>query len=197
MSPKWDFMSITLLVLGVGSFLFHATLRQTFEFADELSMLSLTWSMLRAVLQARQSPAAARNISIGLALFFLAFSAFYVYSAKIIYQVIAFGSGIGLVTLRSQYLYHRAQPSFPTAKSRDWNVRMWQAIGICLFGYVLWNIDLEYCHGLRSLRQRIGLPWAWGLELHGWWHILTAIGADRFMNVAREVDEEVLPEKTE
>jgi dihydroceramidase len=188
---KLDFMSISLFALGIGSFLFHATLRQTLEFADELSMLGLTWSMLQAILTVRQSPRSARLISVGLAIIFIGFSVFYVYSAKIIYQVIAFATGIGLVTLRSQYLYHWSQPRFEAAQSHDWNWRTWKAIGICLFGYALWNIDLEYCAELRAFRQQIGLPWAWMLELHGWWHLLTAVGASMFMEVAREVREEV------
>jgi dihydroceramidase len=188
---RWDFMSITLLSLGIGSFLFHASLRQTLEFADEPSMLGLTWSMLRATLIARQRPSTSRSISVSLTLVFAAFSVFYVKLAKIIYQVIAFASGIALVTLRSQYLFHRLQLPFPKDRSRDWNIRTWQAIGACLFGYLLWNIDLEYCGELRKLRKQLGLPWAWLLEFHGWWHILTAVGADRFMNVAREVNEEV------
>lgn len=193
LDPKLDFMSFSLLLLGVGSFLFHATLRQCMEFCDELSMLGLTWSMLKAVLTARQPPSRSRAISFALAVIYLSFAVFYVWSARIIYQVIAFASALGLVTLRSQYLFHWIDPrrSFPKDKARDWNVRTWQAIGICLFGYLLWNIDLEYCMELRALRERLGLPWAWGLELHGWWHVLTAVGAARFMNVAREIKEEI------
>lgn len=197
LAPKWDFMSASLLVLGIGSFSFHATLRQTCEFADELSMLGLTWSMLQATLTARQPPARAHLVSAALAVIYVAFSAFYVWSARIIYQVIAFAVALGLVTLRSQYLFHRLQPRFPPAKSRDWNARTWQAIAICLAGYVLWNIDLEHCAELRRLRQRVGLPWAWLFELHGWWHVLTAVGAARFMDVAREVRAEVEREKGE
>jgi hypothetical protein len=36
-------------------------------------------------------------------------------------------------------------------------------------GYILWNIDNQFCDNLRSIRQNIGLPWAWLLELHGWY----------------------------
>jgi dihydroceramidase len=50
---------------------------------------------------------------------------------------------------------------------------------------------------LRAFRQRIGVPWAFLFEFHGWWHILTAVGASQFMNVLREVREEVDREKTE
>lgn len=195
LAPRLDFMSISLLCLGIGSFLFHASLRQTLEFADEFSMLGLTWSMLHATFTTRQPPATARLITIGLTVGFTTFSAFYIQSPSIIYQVIAFAAGIGLVILRSQYLFHWLQPELPKAKSRDWNVRTWKAISICLVGYLLWNIDLEYCAELRDLRSRVGLPWAWLFEFHGWWHILTAVGASQFMNVAREVREEVDREK--
>ena len=197
LAPNWDFMSIALLGLGIGSFLFHASLRQTLEFADEFSMLGLTWSMLQATLTIRKPRSAARTISASLAACFVAFAAFYIRSPKIIYQVIAFGTGILLVILQSQYLFHYTRPVFPKDKSHDWNIRTWKAISICLVGYLLWNIDLEFCVELRSIRQQIGLPWAWLFELHGWWHVMTAIGASQFMMVAREVREEVNREKKE
>ncbi|KAK2594965.1 alkaline ceramidase ydc1 [Conoideocrella luteorostrata] len=197
-APKLDFMSISLLGLGIGSFSFHASLRQTLEFADEFSMLGLTWSLLQATLTTRQSATKSFIISTGLALCFTSFAIFYLRSPSIIYQVIAFVIGLLVVILRTQYLYHWAQPAFPKAKSRDWNIRTWKAISVCLVGYVLWNIDLEYCAQLRTIRQQVGLPWAWLFELHGWWHVLTAIGASLFMNVARELrEEEKLEQKKE
>lgn len=195
--PNVDFMSVSLLALGIGSFLFHASLRKTLEFADEFSMLGLTWSMLQETLTLRQSRAKVREITTDLAFCFVSFAIFYVRSPKIIFQVIAFASGLVLVILRTQYLYHLATPAFPSEKSRDWNVRTWRAISICVLGYLLWNIDLEYCAALRELRQGVGQPWAWLLELHGWWHILTAVGASQFMDVARELRVEVEKQKLE
>ncbi|KXX73918.1 hypothetical protein MMYC01_209977 [Madurella mycetomatis] len=41
-SSNWDFMSTALLALGIGSFLFRTTLRQTLEFVDAFGMLGLT-----------------------------------------------------------------------------------------------------------------------------------------------------------
>ncbi|KAL7764307.1 hypothetical protein ACKLNR_005452 [Fusarium oxysporum f. sp. zingiberi] len=188
--PKWDFMSVSLLILGFGSFLFHATLRQTLEFVDELSMLLLSWSMLRSLVILRQSPQNIRYISIVLAVFFISFSVFYVRSAKIIYQVIGFWVSLIVIGVRVRYLFHWAKPTFPEENVRDWSIRVWTATFTCLFGYFIWNLDLEFCAELRNFRQRIGLPWAWLLEFHGWWHILTALGASQFMNVVREVREE-------
>ncbi|KAK4220950.1 ceramidase [Podospora fimiseda] len=182
-----DFMSLSLLALGIGSFLFHATLRAAPEFCDELSMLLLTWSMLHSVLTV---PSVSRSKSLGISLsltvIFVLFSTYYISSPQIIYHVIAFATALGIVTLRSQYLFHWVKFA-GREKDRDWNKRTWEAIGVCLVGYALWNIDLSFCGELRRVREWLGFPWAWGLELHGWWHLLTAFGAARFMDVAREM----------
>jgi dihydroceramidase len=187
--PRWDFMSVALLVLGIGSFLFHATLRQTLEFADEFSMLGLTWSMLHAALTSHQPPARARLITAGLAVVYLGFSGFYLWSAKIIYQVAAFELGLAGVIVRSVYVLHWKKPGFAEGQKREWRVRKLKALGVSLLGYLLWNVDLEYCAELRALKAQVGLPWAWLLEFHGWWHILTAVGAALSMQVAREMRE--------
>ncbi|KHN96838.1 Ceramidase [Metarhizium album ARSEF 1941] len=189
-APNADFMSVSLLGLGLGSFLFHASLRQTLEFADEFSMLGLTWAMLQATLTTRQSPTRSHVISTVLAVFFTSFAVFYLRSPSIIYQVIAFVGCLLLVIVANQYLLHWSWPALPQAKRRDWNRRTWRAVFISALGYVLWNIDLEYCAALRNIRRQVGLPWAWLFELHGWWHVLTAIGAAQFMDVAREVRRE-------
>ncbi|KAK4102469.1 alkaline phytoceramidase [Parathielavia hyrcaniae] len=191
--PKPDFMSLSLLVLGLGSFLFHATLRQALEFVDEFSMLGLTWSMLQASLTARQPPARERAITAALAVVYPCFAAFYLWSAKIVYHSIAFVAALLVVLARSQYTLHVLLPT--CAKRWDWNARIWKALGWCVLGYVLWTVDLEYCAELRALRGRVGLPWAWLLEFHGWWHILTAAGASQAMQVAREVREQLELEK--
>jgi dihydroceramidase len=48
---------------------------------------------------------------------------------------------------------------------------------IFVSGYVIWNIDNYTCAWLRQTRRAIGMPWSFLLELHGWWHIFTGIGA--------------------
>ena len=190
LAPRWDAMSIALLFLGIASFSFHATLRQTFEFADEFSMLGLTWSMLQATIAIRTTPAKYFAASAGLALGFTSFILFYLQSPQIIYQVLAFVFSLFLLVLRSQYLFHWLEPAFPPAKRRDWIIRTWIAIGTGVAAYVLWNIDFEFCAQLRRIRQQVGLPWAWLFELHGWWHILTAVATSQFMDVAREMRQE-------
>ncbi|KAK3935098.1 ceramidase [Diplogelasinospora grovesii] len=196
-APKSDSMSLSLLVLGISSFLFHASLRQTLQFADELAMLGLAWSLLQGTLTARQSPGNARFINISLAIIFPLFSAFYVWAGKIIYHATAFAIIMVLITLRGHYLFHWIKPEFPEAKGLKWRAQGLKALYMLLAGYFLWNIDLEYCAELRKLREWAGFPWALLFELHGWWHILTAISASQFMDVVREMQEELSSEKEE
>lgn len=194
-SPRLDFMSITLLVLGMASFLFHASLRQSLQFADELAMLGLAWSILEGILTARRSDNYDRFIHIALAIFFISFSGFYILTGKVIYHYTAFGLIIGLIVLRGHYLFLWRKPGFPNALRSEWKIRGLKSLGLFLLAFVLWNIDLVFCAELRRLRERVGLPWAWLFELHGWWHILTAMSADKWMTITREVQQELQREK--
>jgi dihydroceramidase len=196
-APKSDFMSLSLLVLGISSFLFHASLRQTLQFADELAMLGLTWSLLQGILVEKRSPTYDRLINGTLATVFPLFSAFYVWTGKIIYHATAFGILLVLITIQGHYLFYWRRPVFPEAKCSGWRARGRIALVLLLVAYALWNIDLEYCMELRRIRERVGIPWAWFFELHGWWHILTAISANQFMDVVREVQDELRKEKEE
>lgn len=186
-APKLDFMSISLTGVGVASLLFHASLRQNLQFADDLSMLVLTWSLCQPLLTAKKSPQQARLISLGLGSAFFLFSTFYVWSGKIVYHTMAFALTLILTIARVRYLFHWRAIKFPDDKHNDWSRRTWQAVSVFLIGYIIWHIDLEFCAELRALRTQIGMPWSWLLELHGWWHILTGIGADQFMQVIREM----------
>ena len=195
LGPKPDFMSLSLLVLGISSFLFHATLRQTLQFADELAMLGLAWSLLQGVLIVRRSSAYDYFVIISLAIVFPLFAAFYVWTGEIIYHVTAFALVLVLITGRCHYLFYWRVPGFREHKVKGWRVRGRKALFILLAAYAIWNIDLEYCTELRRLREQIGLPWAFLFELHGWWHVLTAISADLLMEIVREVQEELKNEK--
>lgn len=189
-------MSFSLLVLGISSFLFHATLRQTLQFADELSMLGLAWALLRGVLIIRHSTGYDYLVNASLAVVFPLFAAFYVWTGEIIYHATAFTLVLVLIAARGHYLFYWRVPGFPEDKVKGWRVRGRKALFILLAAYALWNIDLEYCTELRRLRERIGLPWACILELHGWWHVLTAISANQVMGIVREVQDELKCDKS-
>ncbi|KAK8046226.1 ceramidase [Apiospora saccharicola] len=170
--PRTDFMSVSLLVLGICSFLFHASLRHTLQYADELGMLGLAWALLQGILTVRgRSSSNDRLVNMTLNIVFPLFAAFYVWTGKIIYHAVAFFLMMVLIVIRA------------------WKNRGRISLALLVLAYVLWNIDLEFCAELRLLRERVGLPWAWLLELHGWWHIMTAMSASQFMDTVRELQE--------
>jgi dihydroceramidase len=195
--PKLDFMSISLLILGIGSFLFHASMRQSLQFVDEIAMLGLAWSLLQGVLTDRKSSTYNGYIKISLAIIFPLFSAFYVWTGKIIYHATVFTLMLALIIVRGHYLFYWRTPSFPYAKTAVWKVQGRKTLCALLVAYVGWQVDLEYCAELRQLRERTGIPWAWLLELHGWWHVLTAYSAAGFMDIVREIQVELLKEGKE
>ncbi|XXH01641.1 hypothetical protein Hte_008001 [Hypoxylon texense] len=196
-APRTDFMSISLLVLGVCSFLFHASLRQTLQFADELGMLLLAWALLQGLLTGRRPEGSDRLVNVILAIVFPLFGAFYVWTGKIIYHASAFILMVVFMTIRGHHLFYFRQPAFPADRLNVWRAGGRKALALLIVGYILWNIDLELCAELRSLRESVGLPWAWLFELHGWWHILTAWAANELMVIIRGVQEELIREKEE
>ncbi|KAL3424080.1 alkaline phytoceramidase [Phlyctema vagabunda] len=56
----------------------------------------------------------------------------------------------------------------------------WGAI-LFISGFAIWNIDNEFCSSLTTLKRALGMPWSFIFELHGWWHILTGMGAYIFI----------------
>ncbi|SLM36378.1 Ceramidase [Lasallia pustulata] len=71
-------------------------------------------------------------------------------------------------------------------KTVQGNVRRLARVGAVTFvsGFALWLIDNVACDTLRSIRRAIGMPWGFLFELHGWWHILTGVGAYVFIVLA-------------
>ncbi|RMZ78924.1 hypothetical protein DV737_g3678, partial [Chaetothyriales sp. CBS 132003] len=52
-----------------------------------------------------------------------------------------------------------------------------------LLGFGVWLVDCIFCYQLRAFRRKVGLPLAWLMECHGWWHVLTAVGAGVYVDL--------------
>ncbi|OKL55422.1 hypothetical protein UA08_09326 [Talaromyces atroroseus] len=161
-------MAASLFLVGVASFLFHATLRQMAQFSDDLSMLFLAASLIQRLYCAKQPHFRAGVITAVIYGITCAASAFYVQSGNLMVHTSLFAAMLTFVWPRTLYLISLHAGS-AEAKSR-------------LFGKFK-SAYLRACQELRNLRKSVGLPWAWLLELHGWWHILTAVGAAQYMEL--------------
>ncbi|KAM0563074.1 hypothetical protein ACHAPJ_001920 [Fusarium lateritium] len=85
-----------------------------------------------------------------------------------------FGLGIYVIATRVLRIIPQ-QVRDPVTRKKFQNIA---TLGLASFGlgYIVWLIDEFACRYLTSARHVVGLPVAFLLELHGWWHILTAIG---------------------
>ncbi|EFX06429.1 alkaline ceramidase family protein [Grosmannia clavigera kw1407] len=181
-APSWtrpDFLAVSLWILGTFSLVFHATLKHATQYGDEIAMLVLAGALLRGVWP--HSMAA----TVGSAAAVVAASALYLVTAQILHHVFAFNSMILVTGLRTLFLIFWRRP---VANRPRYLHQFSRAVGTLAFGYFLWQIDLEMCSSLRSARNFVGIPLAWLLEFHGWWHICTALGASLYIRLIRDID---------
>ncbi|CAK7214679.1 hypothetical protein SBRCBS47491_002232 [Sporothrix bragantina] len=189
--PSWkhpDVFSISLWVLGALSFTFHATLKHSTQYGDELAMLVLGGALMHGSYGPRSWTAGIVSWSL-----VTVASALYLKTGQILHQVWAFQAMIFVVGVRTFYLIlgdRRTAQGTPVLKypTRMYLVRYAWSLATLGFGYFLWHVDLEGCGPLRELRAFVGLPWAWLLELHGWWHVLTALGASLYIRLLRDLE---------
>jgi dihydroceramidase len=185
-------MSASLALVGVCSFAFHATLRQTMQFGDGLSMLFLAGSLIQRLYCAGQQQASTRRlITATVYAAVCLMSVYYVQTGNLVVHMSMFefvGTLMGLLVYpRTMYLFFwPRQVQSPQEKERL--SRKFSKASACLsLGFLLWNLDLKECQMLRNLRNASGAPWSWVLELHGWWHFLTALGVAVLMDLIRDL----------
>lgn len=180
-----DAMAVSLIFVGVFSAIFHATLHREAQFLDEMSMFFLGSAFLLPLYTRGFSPAAQTAITTAIVSVVVAISAVYYKTRIVELHWGAFFVIENLIWPRALYIiYHSQRPA--DDRSRLFR-KFWAATGVMALALLVWVIDLELCPPLRDLRARVGLPWAHVLELHGWWHILTAVSASKYISLIREI----------
>ncbi|KAI3530781.1 alkaline phytoceramidase [Colletotrichum filicis] len=181
-----DIQSIGLLAVGIFSGVFHGTMHQETQLLDDLSMLVLAGSLVQPLYAFRQSRAAGAAITTILWLGIATMAVIYVRSGDIAIHVATFTGLLTFVWPRTLFIVYWTG-RYSKEQQKRLMKQFWKACIILIVGFTLWHIDLEYCAELRAARKSLGLPAAWLLELHGWWHIFTALGASWYMRLIREL----------
>ncbi|KAK1968501.1 alkaline phytoceramidase [Colletotrichum sublineola] len=181
-----DIQSVGLLLVGVFSGVFHGTMHQETQLLDDLSMLVLAGSLVQQLYVSRQSRSVAAALATALWLGIAFMATIYVRSGDIFIHIATFTSLLTLVWPRTLFLVY-GTGRWSAAERRAFMWRFAKACAVLILGFTLWHIDLEYCAELRAARRELGLPLAWLLELHGWWHIFTALGASWYMRLIRDL----------
>ncbi|KAI5290754.1 hypothetical protein KEM52_000355, partial [Ascosphaera acerosa] len=188
------------LSVGFGSFWFHATLQYPWQLVDELSMIYTTAMVTYGSFAFRRSARYRVYLGVFLTSLCVFITAYYHYLQDPRFHETMYGVLTAVLVFRSMYIMETTlRPSrrvnaewyTPASTSerrafedaRDLQIlrTMWVmvCVGLSSFlgGFLFWNIDNHACDSLRSWRHLVGLPWGILLEGHGYWHIMTGIGA--------------------
>ncbi|KAF7585710.1 hypothetical protein BBP40_010247 [Aspergillus hancockii] len=175
--PYWG-----LVAVGICSAVFHVSMKYHTQMLDDLSMLFTTTPVLHRVLTANANRRDSRLMAILLGSALTGLVVYHVKADELILHFLSFAGMVIVIGIRTMQLIKTRTLPNSAARRQIWGIVRFGAV-IFNLGFYLWLIDGWACGFLRQTRQAIGLPWAWLLELHGWWHIFTAIGAYIFIAV--------------
>ncbi|KAH7309736.1 ceramidase [Stachybotrys elegans] len=163
-----------LIGVGLCSAGYHMTLKYHTQMSDELSMHLLTTPLIYRLLTYKATPQRTKWIGIGLSTLFTIVMVTHMVMDEFLLHASTFGLGVYvIVTGVIKVIPHQV----PDPKLRS-TLRNTTNMGLAFFilGYIVWLIDDWACRHLTDMRKVVGIPLAFLLELHGWWHVLTAIG---------------------
>ncbi|KAB8236411.1 hypothetical protein ETB97_010339 [Aspergillus alliaceus] len=163
-----------LIGVGVCSAGYHMTLKYHTQMSDELSMHLLTTPLLYRILSFQTTPQHTRTVGIILSLLFTIVMVVHMVMDEFLLHAVTFGMAVYLIATRTLKIIPRQIPD-PATRKKVQSIALFGCASF-IFGYLVWLIDDLACRVLRSTRQTVGLPLAFLLELHGWWHVFTAIG---------------------
>lgn len=187
---------IGYVLVGTGSFLFHATLKYPMQLVDELSMIYTTCLMCFATFSYGKSLRYSTILATCLVSLALFVTLYYHHIQDPAFHQNVYALLTATVLFRAMYMMEVAiRPRFKSEERKALNPRpdraeeavqrrddqrageilimMWKMIasGLSIFlgGFLLWHLDNEHCSKLKKWRHEIGMPWGFVLEGHGWW----------------------------
>ena len=170
---RYTYSFLTLLFIGVGSWMFHMTLRFEMQLLDELPMLFGASYIVYCLYTARYSwKDGGQILAILLTLTCIIVTIVYLLNKEPVFFQLMFAIIVAVGVIIS--LHH--------------NYQQYSQLGIKFFLVVLaltsvaflcWNIDNTFCSELRIVRERmvrsnpIFKYVSPVTQLHGWWHLLS------------------------
>lgn len=174
LEPRFLLTGFGFMLVGIGSWLFHMTLRYHFQLLDELPMIYATcvpfWSVFSEFKSQRES------ILIGVGIFAAAntLTVIYLYFKDPTIHQVSYALLNASIIFKSVRLTQ--DHVHDAGAKRQLHRTMLFGVAIFILGYFLWNLDIHLCTPIRALRREWGMPYGFVLEGHGWWHILTGTG---------------------
>ena len=172
--------SMGFLLVGIGSWLFHMTLKYEFQLLDELPMIWTTLIMFWGIFEhnlTRPKSIALAGLTTAMG---VAITWYYLVNKNPVFHEVAYGLITFAVLARSWYLSYTVVDD--ARARRDLNYMAICGAVFFLSGFALWGVDRAACSPLTHAKHYVGLPWGFVLELHGWWHLGTGTGVALYIN---------------
>ncbi|KJZ73100.1 hypothetical protein HIM_07484 [Hirsutella minnesotensis 3608] len=142
--------------------------------SDELSMHLLTTPLLHRLLTFNSDPRRARTTGLALLALLAAVMVTHMVLDEFLLHASAFGLAVYLIGNRVLRIIPQQVPD-PGVRKKVRNVAIFGYLSFG-FGYLVWLMDDWLCRHLTTFRHSVGVPFAFFTELHGWWHVFTAVG---------------------
>lgn len=162
---------LLLSVVGFGSFAFHCTLLYHSQLLDELPMIYGTCAMLYCIIEI-ESPKFSSNKKLIFILTFIAVFVTVIYSTFknpliFLWSYGILATSLFLLNIRGclKYGLNSSSPKLLGMASLNYG-----------FGFILWNLDNEYCYRVRDVRNNVPVVMAPVTQLHAWWHFFAGVG---------------------
>ncbi|KAF9952590.1 Alkaline ceramidase 3 [Mortierella alpina] len=169
---RFRYLFVTFGIIGLGSTLFHGTLRHKMQLLDELPMLYSATMILFILVEAKYGSqgkwfpiALAAWTAITTFIFSTTGGPLQFYTFQTTYTTLQFAM---IYLLRVLHVQQRAIHGPNPAVS----MLIRHAFASGFFAVTVWLIDLRLCEFVNGVGSRSFLKW--NPQLHAWWHVFSA-----------------------
>ncbi|KAH3681437.1 hypothetical protein WICPIJ_007594 [Wickerhamomyces pijperi] len=175
---RFQLISFGFMLVGIGSWLFHMTLKYEYQLLDELPMIYATcipfWSVF-----SEGAVDYSTVIALGVAFGANLLTAIYLYFKDPTIHQVAYALLNLFIILKANSLVDAHVQNARDKSLLRWT--MFKGVGTFLLGYFLWNCDVHLCNLWIHIRRTVGMPYGFFFELHAWWHVFTGLGVYYYM----------------
>lgn len=175
LESRFIVLHFLFLIVGLGSTVFHMTLKHSMQLLDEVPMIWGSCYMLYCMHLVREKPGSVnKSVATFLTTYCIAFVAIYlIVPNPLVFQTL-YGTVVVMMVLQAirtiQLQYSYQVMSLYTA-----------SVLFYLAGFILWNLDNHLCDTLISLRSYLPSMLRPLLQFHAWWHVLA--GYATYLNI--------------
>ncbi|UKZ96402.1 uncharacterized protein TrAFT101_011193 [Trichoderma asperellum] len=130
--------------------------------------------MVYRLLTFKGSPQRTKLVAVLLTILFTVVMVTHMVMDEFLLHATTFGLAVYLIATRTLKRISQQVPDDRIRKNFR-NIALFGCFNFA-FGYFVWLLDDWICSLLTSMKHSAGLPLAFFLELHGWWHIFICIG---------------------